>query len=48
MAISEKAQSPPRPEDPVTSIEDDGVISNDLWKGMMDVIMAIYNFREAE
>lgn len=45
--MSERDQSQ-RPEEPVTSIEDDGAISNEQWKAMMDVTMAIYDFREPE
>lgn len=37
-----------QPEEPVTSIEDDGPINNEQWKAMMDVTMAIYDFREPE
>ncbi|KAJ5885302.1 Bromodomain [Penicillium taxi] len=34
----------PQPEKPVTSIEDDGSVTDDQWKAMMDVTMAIYEF----
>lgn len=49
MEPSEQSQ-PPR-EEPVKSIEDDGKgagVTNEQWKAMMAVVMAIYDFREAE
>jgi chromatin structure-remodeling complex subunit RSC1/2 len=45
--MSERDQSH-QPEEPVTSIEDDGAINDEQWKAMMDVTMAIYDFREPE
>jgi chromatin structure-remodeling complex subunit RSC1/2 len=47
MEPSEQESHPPR-EEPVNSIEDDGVITRELWKSMMDVVMAIYDYREDE
>lgn len=47
MQMSDRDQSQ-QPEEPVTSIEDDGSISEEQWKAMMDVTMAIYDFREPE
>ncbi|KAJ5667951.1 uncharacterized protein N7477_006521 [Penicillium maclennaniae] len=47
MQMSDKDQSQ-QPEEPVTSIEDDGSISDEQWKAMMDVTMAIYDFREPD
>jgi chromatin structure-remodeling complex subunit RSC1/2 len=44
--MSERDQSQ-QPEEPVTSIEDDA-INDEQWKAMMDVTMAIYDFREPE
>ncbi|KAJ5937458.1 RSC complex subunit (RSC1) [Penicillium verhagenii] len=44
----EQSQPPVRPEEPVTSIEEDGVLTEDKWKAMMDVTMAIYDFREPD
>lgn len=50
----------PAPEEPVKSIEDDGKgdgkseapategIPEELWKVMMDVVLAIYEVRESE
>lgn len=46
--MSEREQSQPRPEEPVTSIENDGAISDEQWAAMMDLTMAIYDFREPE
>lgn len=46
--ISERSQSQARPEELLTSIEDEGTIPDDRWKAMTDVITAIYDFREAE
>lgn len=37
-----------RPEEPLTSIENDGTITDDQWRAMMDVTLAIYDFREPE
>lgn len=48
MEQAEREQSQPQPEEPVTSIEEDSAISEDQWKAMMDVTMAIYDFREPE
>lgn len=48
MDQEERDQSQPRPEEPVTSIEADGTVTEDQWKAMMDVTMAIYDFREQE
>lgn len=57
---SESSQAQPDPEEPVKSIEDDGKgdgkseapatqgIPEELWKVMMDVVLAIYEVREAE
>lgn len=57
---SEPSQAQPAPEEPVKSIEDDGKgdgkseapatggIPEELWKVMMDVVLAIYEVREAE
>jgi chromatin structure-remodeling complex subunit RSC1/2 len=52
---SEPSQAQPTPEDPIQSIEEDvkgdGIpsnISEELWKAMMDVVLAIYDVREAE
>lgn len=39
--------SPPR-EEPVNSIENDGAITPELWKVMMDLVLAIYEYREEE
>lgn len=47
-AMSEQEKSQPGPEEPVTSIENDGAISDEQWAAMMDLIMAIYDFREPE
>lgn len=47
-AESEHSQPQPRPEEPVTSIEEDGAMADEKWKAMMDVTMAIYDFREPE
>lgn len=47
-AEREQSQAQPRPEEPVTSIEEDGAMTDDKWKAMMDVTMAIYDFREPE
>ncbi|KAJ5798199.1 Bromodomain [Penicillium pulvis] len=44
----EQSQAQPRPEEPVTSIEEDGAMTDDKWKAMMDVTMAIYDFREPD
>ncbi|KAJ5116479.1 hypothetical protein N7456_000827 [Penicillium angulare] len=44
----EREQSQPQAEEPVTSIEGDGAINEDQWKAMMDVTMAIYDFREQD
>ncbi|KAJ6153799.1 Bromodomain [Penicillium chermesinum] len=48
MDQSDRGQSQPQPEDPVTSIENDGAVSEEQWRAMMDVIMAIYDFREPD
>ncbi|KAL2862920.1 putative RSC complex subunit (RSC1) [Aspergillus lucknowensis] len=51
---SEPSQGQPTPEDPVQSIEDDkgdgapSSITDELWKSMMDVVLAIYDVREAD
>jgi chromatin structure-remodeling complex subunit RSC1/2 len=45
---SDKERSPPQPEEPVNSIEDDSSVTEEQWKAMMDVTMAIYDFRESE
>ncbi|KAJ5306613.1 hypothetical protein N7508_005628 [Penicillium antarcticum] len=45
MDASEPESHPPR-EEPINSIEDDGVITRELWKSMMDVVISIYNYRE--
>lgn len=45
---SEKELSQPPRERPVNSIENDGAITPELWKVMMDVVMAIYDYREEE
>lgn len=44
---SEHGSQPPR-EEPVNSIEQDGSISPELWKVMMNLVMAIYDYREEE
>lgn len=48
MVVSERSQSQSRPDELLTSIEDDGAVPADQWKAMTDVITAIYDFREAE
>lgn len=48
MESPEREQSAPQPEEPVTSIEDDGAVTEDQWQGMGDMLMAIYDFREQE
>ncbi|CEJ56816.1 hypothetical protein PMG11_05534 [Penicillium brasilianum] len=48
MESPEREQSAPQPEEPVTSIEDDGAISEDQWQGMGDMLMAIYDYREQD
>ena len=52
---SEPSQAQPTPEEPVQSIEDDGkqngvtsTVTEEQWKHMMDVVLAIYEVREAE
>jgi chromatin structure-remodeling complex subunit RSC1/2 len=52
---SEPSQAQPTPEEPVQSIEDDGkqngvtsAVTEEQWKHMMDVVLAIYEVREAE
>lgn len=45
---SDREQSPHQPEEPVNSIENDSSVTEEQWKSMMDVTMAIYDFREAE
>lgn len=45
---SEKELSQPPREQPVNSIENDGAINRETWKMMMDVVMAIYDYREEE
>lgn len=35
-------------EEPVNSIENDGAITPELWKVMMDLVLAIYEYREEE
>ncbi|KAJ5965994.1 hypothetical protein N7481_012708 [Penicillium waksmanii] len=45
---SDKERSPHQPEEPVTSIENDSSVTDDQWKAMMDVTMAIYDFREPD
>jgi hypothetical protein len=45
---SEKEQSQPPREQPVNSIENDSAITPELWKIMMDVVLAIYEYREEE
>lgn len=57
---SESSQAQSAPEEPVKSIEDDGKgdgkseasatkgVPEELWKVMMDVVLAIYEVREAE
>jgi chromatin structure-remodeling complex subunit RSC1/2 len=54
---SEPSQVQPTPEEPVKSIEDDGKggsaataegVTDQQWRSMMDVVMAIYDFREEE
>ncbi|CAG8241869.1 unnamed protein product [Penicillium salamii] len=44
---SEHGSQPPR-EEPVNSIEQDGSISPELWKVMMNLVMAIYDYREED
>lgn len=48
MDQSDREQSQHQREKPVTSIENDSTVSEEQWKAMMDVIMAIYDFREPE
>ncbi|KAJ5726464.1 uncharacterized protein N7483_007821 [Penicillium malachiteum] len=48
MDPEEREQSQPQPEEPVTSIEEDSSISEGQWKAMMDVTMAIYDYREPD
>ena len=52
-----QAQPHPAPEEPVKSIEDDGKadslaatdgITDEQWRSMMSVVLAIYDFREEE
>jgi chromatin structure-remodeling complex subunit RSC1/2 len=53
---SEPSQTQPAPEEPVKSIEDDGKgdssatsgVTDEQWRSMMDVVLAIYEFREEE
>ncbi|CAG7997621.1 unnamed protein product [Penicillium nalgiovense] len=45
---SEKELSQPPREQPVNSIENDGAITRETWKLMMDVVMAIYDYREED
>ncbi|KAL4973241.1 hypothetical protein BDW66DRAFT_162247 [Aspergillus desertorum] len=52
---SEPSQAQPTPEEPVQSIEGDGndsgvarAITDEQWKHMMDVVLAIYEVREAD
>ncbi|KAJ5555509.1 hypothetical protein N7535_007946 [Penicillium sp. DV-2018c] len=45
---SEKEQSQPPREQPVNSIENDSAITPELWKIMMDVVLAIYEYREED
>ncbi|KAF7590179.1 hypothetical protein BBP40_003200 [Aspergillus hancockii] len=54
---SEPSQVQPTPEEPVKSIEDDGKgasaataegVTDEQWRSMMDVVMAIYDFREED
>ncbi|KAL3436043.1 hypothetical protein BDV09DRAFT_166184 [Aspergillus tetrazonus] len=52
---SEPSQAQPTPEEPVQSIEDDGkqsgvtsTVTEEQWKHMMDVVLAIYEVREAD
>ena len=52
---SEPSQAQPTPEEPVQSIEGDNkdtgpasAIPDEHWKFMMDVVLAIYDVREAE
>lgn len=47
-AMSEREQPQPQPEEPVTSIEDDGAVTDEQWQAMMELTMAIYDFREPE
>ncbi|KAJ5335418.1 Bromodomain [Penicillium brevicompactum] len=44
---SEQGSQPPR-EEPVNSIENDGSITPELWKVMMNLVMAIYDYREED
>lgn len=55
--ISEPSQAQPAAEEPVKSIEGDGkrdgsvatsTVSDEQLRSMMDVVMAIYEFREEE
>lgn len=52
-----QAQPQPAPEEPVKSIENDGQtdsqaptdgITDEQWRSMMNVVLAIYEFREEE
>lgn len=54
---SEPSQVQPTPEEPVKSIEDDGKgdsaataesVTDEQWRSMMEVVMAIYEFREED
>ncbi|KAH1489513.1 hypothetical protein KXX57_000714 [Aspergillus fumigatus] len=53
---SEPSQTQPAPEEPVKSIEDDGKgdssstggVTDEQWRSMMDVVLAIYEFREED
>ncbi len=52
---SEPSQAQPTPEEPVQSIEGDGkgngvlsMVTDEQWKYMMDVVLAIYDIREEE
>ena len=44
----EQERSPSQLEETIPSVENDGAVTDEQWKAMMDVTMAIYDFREAE
>ncbi|PYH95215.1 RSC complex subunit [Aspergillus ellipticus CBS 707.79] len=55
--VPKPSQAQPAPEEPVRSIEDDGKadgsattdrVTEEQWRSMMDVVLAIYEFREED
>lgn len=44
----EDSQEPPEGGDEVRNEEATGDVTEDQWRAMMDVVMAIYNYREDE